>query len=66
MSSSKLSRLEDILDEVAMLAKTCHVWREANIFTGGSSALWTLGQGLGEDWTPETKTGLNATILSLR
>jgi len=54
---SKLNRLEDILDEVALLAKR-HVMYgvKTEYFTPvGAALLWTLEQGLGDDWTEETK-----------
>ena len=54
----KLDRLEDILDEVAMLAKR-HVKYgvEAKHFDAvGAALLWTLEKGLGEHWNEEVKT----------
>ena len=54
---SKLNRLEDILDEVAALAKR-HVMYgvKPEYFTPvGEALLWTLEQGLGDDWNEETK-----------
>jgi nitric oxide dioxygenase len=54
---SKLNRLEDILDEVAALAKRhVHYGVKPEFFTPvGAALLWTLEQGLGDDWTEETK-----------
>ena len=54
---SKLNKLDEILDEVAALAKR-HVMYgvKPEYFTPvGAALLWTLEQGLGDDWTGETK-----------
>ncbi|MFT3826369.1 MAG: globin domain-containing protein [Chitinophagaceae bacterium] len=55
---NKLDRLDDILDEVSKLAQR-HVSygvREAHYYGVGSALLWTLQQGLGEQWTDEVET----------
>ncbi|HJW30755.1 MAG TPA: globin domain-containing protein, partial [Saprospiraceae bacterium] len=54
---SKLNRLEDILEEVAMLAKR-HVMYgvKPEFFTPvGAALLWTLEQELGEHWNEDVK-----------
>ena len=65
---SKLNRLEDILDEVAALAKRHVVYgvKPEYFAPVGAALLWTLEQGLGPDWNEETKAAWIAcyTILS--
>lgn len=54
---SKLDKLDDILDEVAKLAQR-HVQygvKEEHYGVVAVALLWTLEQGLGEDWTPQVK-----------
>jgi hemoglobin-like flavoprotein len=54
---SKLSSLDDIIDEVAKLARR-HVHygvKEDHYYKGGDALLWTLERGLGENWNEELK-----------
>lgn len=54
---SKLDKLEDILDEVAKLAKR-HVSygvKPGHYTIVGEALLWTLEKGLGENWDSEVK-----------
>ena len=54
---SKLDKLEDILDEVAKLAKR-HVSygvKPDHYRVVGEALLWTLEKGLGEKWNNEVK-----------
>jgi hemoglobin-like flavoprotein len=54
---SKLDRLEDVIDEVGKLARR-HVTygvKEEHYAVVGDALLWTLEQGLGEDWSQELK-----------
>ena len=54
---AKLDKLDDILDEVAKLAKR-HVHygvKEAHYTAVGTALLWTLEKGLGELWNEELK-----------
>ena len=54
---SKLDKLEDILGEVAMLAKR-HVKygvEAAHFDAVGAALLWTLEKGLGQHWNEEVK-----------
>ena len=65
---SKLNRLEDIIGEVALLAKRHVAYGvKPEYFTPvGAALLWTLEQGLGPNWNEETKAAWIAcyTILS--
>lgn len=54
---NKLDKLEDIIDEVAKLAKG-HVQygvKAAHYSIVGEALLWTLEKGLAEHWTEEVK-----------
>lgn len=54
---SKLDKLEDILDEVAKLAKR-HVSygvKPGHYTVVGEALLWTLEKGLGENWNSEVE-----------
>ncbi|MES2649116.1 MAG: globin family protein [Bacteroidota bacterium] len=54
---AKLDKLDDILDEVAKLAKR-HVHygvKESHYAAVGAALLWTLEKGLGELWNEELK-----------
>jgi nitric oxide dioxygenase len=54
---AKLDKLDDILDEVAKLAKR-HVQygvKESHYTAVGAALLWTLEKGLGELWNEELK-----------
>lgn len=54
---NKLDKLDDILDEVKKLAQR-HVQygvKEEHYGVVAVALLWTLEQGLGEDWTPKVK-----------
>ena len=54
---AKLDKLDDILDEVAKLAKR-HVHygvKESHYTAVGTALLWTLEKGLGELWNEELK-----------
>ncbi len=54
---SKLDKLEDIMDEVAKLAKR-HVQygaKAAHYQVVAEALLWTLEKGLGNEWTEEVK-----------
>ena len=55
---SKLDKLEEILDEVAKLARrhTQYGVRDEHYAAVGTALLWTLEQGLGEHWNEELKT----------
>lgn len=64
----KLDKLDDIIDEVSKLAVR-HVQygvREEHYGVVAVALLWTLEQGLGDDWTPSVKEAWIAcyTILS--
>jgi hemoglobin-like flavoprotein len=52
---SKLNRLEDVLEEVGLLAKRhVHYGVKPEYFVPvGASLLWTLEQGLGDQWNDE-------------
>ena len=52
---SKLTKLEDILDEVAKLARrhTQYGVKEEHYTAVGTVLLWTLEKGMGEYWTDE-------------
>jgi len=54
---SKLDKLEEILDEVAKLARrhTQYGVRDEHYAAVGTAILWTLEQGLGEHWNEELK-----------
>ncbi len=54
---SKLDKLDDIIDEVAKLAKrhTQYGVKEAHYTAVGTALLWTLEKGLGEHWNTELK-----------
>ncbi len=65
---TKLSRLEEVLEEVSALAKR-HVGygvQPVHYATVGAALLWTLEKGLGDKWTEELKAAWTAcyTILS--
>lgn len=54
---SKLDKLDEIVDEVSKLAVR-HVQygvKDEHYGVVAIALLWTLEQGLGEDWTPEVK-----------
>ncbi len=54
---SKLSNLDEIIDEVGKLAQR-HVHygvKEEHYYSGGDALLWTLEKGLGENWNEELK-----------
>lgn len=54
---SKLDKLDDIIDEVAKLAQR-HVQygvKAEHYSTVATALLWTLEQGLGEEWTEDVK-----------
>jgi hemoglobin-like flavoprotein len=54
---NKLDKLDEILDEVAKLARR-HVQygvKDAHYNTVAEALLWTLEKGLGDQWTPEVK-----------
>ena len=54
---SKLSNLNEIIDEVGKLAQR-HVHygvKEEHYYSGGDALLWTLEKGLGENWNEELK-----------
>lgn len=52
---ARLDKLEDILDEVAKLAKrhTQYGVKDEHYAAVGSALLWTLQQGLGKHWNDE-------------
>ena len=52
---SKLDRLDDILDEVAKLARkhTQYGVKESHYAAVGTALLWTLEKGLGDSWNEE-------------
>ena len=54
---SKLDKLEDILDEVAKLAKRhlSYGVKPGHYVVVGQALLWTLEKGLGENWNSEVK-----------
>ena len=64
---SKLDKLEDILDEVAKLARrhTQYGVIDEHYTAVGIALLWTLEQGLGEKWNEELKAAWTEVYMTL-
>jgi hemoglobin-like flavoprotein len=54
---SKLDRLEDVIGEIAKLARRHATYgvKEEHYAVVGNALLWTLEKGLGEDWNEDLK-----------
>jgi len=64
---SKLNRLEDIIEEVVKLAQR-HVnygVKEDHYTVVGAALLWTLEQGLGDNWNEELKDAWTCCYITL-
>ena len=71
---ARLDNMEDLTEDIAAMARRHAGYgvKQAHYKLVGDALMWTLGQGLGKDWTPELKDAwqtcynrLSATMISV-